>query len=221
VRLLFDTHTLLWWDENKLPASTVKMVQRADDVFVSAVTAWQIAIKAGLGKLVARGTVADAIADYGFRALPISVEHADRVKTLPAIHRDPFDRESTHCSIGTLGSTRSTKCTSASFMRRPTLTAGSIDSFVDVDRGDCNESRNVPADDEHGLVSGGRLYGLNEVLRPRSARIIRATSFATRSGPRPDRMDSATGSVRGYDRDVAQHVCSRTRTLPTAAWIIV
>ncbi len=59
---------------------------------MSAVTAWEIAIKSALGTIVARGTVADAIADYGFSPLPITVEHAEAVASLPPHHRDPFDR---------------------------------------------------------------------------------------------------------------------------------
>lgn len=92
MRLLFDTHAFIWWDNARLPKSLVASVQAADEVYVSAVTAWEIAIKSALGKIVARGSVADAIADYGFTSLPITVEHADAVSALPPHHRDPFDR---------------------------------------------------------------------------------------------------------------------------------
>jgi PIN domain nuclease of toxin-antitoxin system len=92
VRLVLDTHTLIWWDEGRLPRRVTAAIQRADVVFVSAVTAWEMAIKAALGKLVARGTVADALADYGFSPLPISIRHADAVRSLASHHRDPFDR---------------------------------------------------------------------------------------------------------------------------------
>ena len=61
-------------------------------MYVSAVTAWEIAIKSALGKIVVRGSVADAITDYGFVALPVTVDHADAVRALPPHHRDPFDR---------------------------------------------------------------------------------------------------------------------------------
>ena len=92
MRLLFDTHAFIWWDSGRLPPEVTASVQRADEVYVSAVTAWEIAIKSALGKIVARGTVADAIADYGFSPLPITVEHAEAVASLPPHHRDPFDR---------------------------------------------------------------------------------------------------------------------------------
>jgi PIN domain nuclease of toxin-antitoxin system len=92
VRLLLDTHTLIWWDDDRLPRAVVATIQAADVVFVSAATAWEISIKSALGKLVARGTVTEVIEDYGFSALPISVHHADAVRALPSHHRDPFDR---------------------------------------------------------------------------------------------------------------------------------
>jgi len=92
MRLVLDTHALIWWDEDRLPRRVTEAIQDADVVFVSAVTAWEIAIKAALGKLVARGRVEDALADYGFSSLPISVGHADAVRNLAPHHRDPFDR---------------------------------------------------------------------------------------------------------------------------------
>jgi len=92
VRLLLDTHTFLWWDQGDLQAGVVKRIQEAEEVFVSAATAWEIAIKSALGKLKTTGTVARAIADYGFDDLPILVSHADVVRSLPHHHRDPFDR---------------------------------------------------------------------------------------------------------------------------------
>jgi PIN domain nuclease of toxin-antitoxin system len=92
MRLLLDTHTLIWWDDDQLPRRVTATIQSADVVFVSAVTAWEIAIKSALGKLEARGTVEKVVADYGFSSLPISVRHADAVRTLAPHHRDPFDR---------------------------------------------------------------------------------------------------------------------------------
>jgi PIN domain nuclease of toxin-antitoxin system len=92
LKLLLDTHAFIWWDDGKLPAAVVRRIQRADQVLVSAVTAWEIAIKAGLGKMVARASVADAMADYGFLELPVRALHADALRSLPALHRDPFDR---------------------------------------------------------------------------------------------------------------------------------
>lgn len=90
--ILLDTHTFLLWDEAKLPAPVIKRIQAADEVYVSAASAWEIAIKAALGKIVVRASLAEAIKDYGFRALPITLEHGDEVRALPPHHRDPFDR---------------------------------------------------------------------------------------------------------------------------------
>ena len=90
--LLLDTHTFLWWDDDKLPRGVVRRIQAAREVYVSAASAWEVAIKAALGKIEAREALSSAIADYGFLPLPVSLEHADAVRTLPLHHRDPFDR---------------------------------------------------------------------------------------------------------------------------------
>ena len=90
--LLLDTHTFLWWDSGKLARAVVQRIQAAGDVYVSAASAWEIAIKASLGKIEADASVAAACRDYGFLPLAISLEHADAVRALPHHHRDPFDR---------------------------------------------------------------------------------------------------------------------------------
>jgi PIN domain nuclease of toxin-antitoxin system len=92
LKLLLDTHAFIWWDDGKLPQPVVRRIQRADQVLVSAVTAWEISIKASLGKLIARASVADALEDYGFLELPVRAIHTDALRALPPLHRDPFDR---------------------------------------------------------------------------------------------------------------------------------
>ncbi|MSP59985.1 MAG: type II toxin-antitoxin system VapC family toxin [Myxococcales bacterium] len=92
MRLLLDTHTFLRWDEDTLPRSVRRRIEVADEVFVSAASAWEIAIKSGLGKIVVKAPLGEAILDYGFTALPITFGHADAVRGLPLHHRDPFDR---------------------------------------------------------------------------------------------------------------------------------
>jgi PIN domain nuclease of toxin-antitoxin system len=89
---LLDTHTFLWWDEGVLPAPVSRRIRSADTVLVSAASAWEIAIKAGLGKIVVNASFAEAVADYGFGELPVRFVHAEFVRTLPPLHRDPFDR---------------------------------------------------------------------------------------------------------------------------------
>ena len=99
MRLLLDTHAFLWWLEGNLrvPATVRRAIQdAANDVIVSAATAWEITTKHRLGKLRMAAAVAEdvaaAIAAQGFEALPISVDDAARAGRLPGPHRDPFDR---------------------------------------------------------------------------------------------------------------------------------
>lgn len=92
MRLLLDTHAFLWWDDGKLPAKVVARIRDADEVYVRAATAWEIAIKSALGKIDVAAPVARALDDYAFRALAITLEHADAARSLPPRHRDPFDR---------------------------------------------------------------------------------------------------------------------------------
>lgn len=92
MKLLLDTHALVWWDSGELPRPVSRRIQEAEIVFVSAVAAWEIAIKSSLGRIVAKAPVESLLDDYGFQELPVSIRHADLVRTLPAHHRDPFDR---------------------------------------------------------------------------------------------------------------------------------
>jgi PIN domain nuclease of toxin-antitoxin system len=93
-RLLLDTEALIWWDENnpRLGGNARAAIQNAADVYVSAASAWEIAIKAALGKLRTTRRPAEAVIDGGFYELPISFEHAEAVGDLPPHHSDPFDR---------------------------------------------------------------------------------------------------------------------------------
>jgi PIN domain nuclease of toxin-antitoxin system len=95
MRLLLDTQVYLWYlaDSRKLPAQARRRIASAEDVFVSAASIWEAAIKVVTGKLQAAvEDLTDGIAASGFRELPVSVHHAARVATLPEHHRDPFDR---------------------------------------------------------------------------------------------------------------------------------
>jgi PIN domain nuclease of toxin-antitoxin system len=99
MRLLIDTHALLWWltDDPALPVSARKHLTRAGNtVLVSSASAWEIATKFRLGKLPDAG---DLLADFAgylsrerFESLPISTDHAVRAGLLPGPHKDPFDR---------------------------------------------------------------------------------------------------------------------------------
>lgn len=99
MRVLIDTHTFLWWldGDRRLSARARRRIgDAATDVFVSAASAWEIAIKAAAGKLPGALEVADDVAGcmagQGFRPLDITVAHAQRAGALPPLHRDPFDR---------------------------------------------------------------------------------------------------------------------------------
>jgi len=93
--LLLDTHALLWWlaDDPKLAAGARAAIARSDDqVFVSAATAWEIAIKVASGKLDAPDNLAEELREHRFQELPVRVDHALLAGALPEHHRDPFDR---------------------------------------------------------------------------------------------------------------------------------
>jgi PIN domain nuclease of toxin-antitoxin system len=96
MRILLDTHILLWWlkDDARLPAMADRLISDpANTIFVSAVSIWEIAIKSGLGRLVANpAAVEAALEPSGFMPLPVSTQHAVAVCELPNHHRDPFDR---------------------------------------------------------------------------------------------------------------------------------
>jgi PIN domain nuclease of toxin-antitoxin system len=93
VRLLLDTHVLIWWDQGaRLDRKAVQAIRDAEQVYVSAVSGWEIAIKASLGRLSTKRRTVDAVAEAGFEELPIRLAHTERVEALPWHHRDPFDR---------------------------------------------------------------------------------------------------------------------------------
>jgi PIN domain nuclease of toxin-antitoxin system len=95
MKLLLDTHAFLWWDANdaRLPEILRSAIASPkNDVFISAATVWEIAIKRALGKLIFGRPVGKSIEKYGFLSIPITVEHAEQAGELPQLHRDPFDR---------------------------------------------------------------------------------------------------------------------------------
>lgn len=99
MRLLLDTHALLWWldGDRRLSRKARAAIGEADNlIFVSAASAWELATKARLGKLPGAidvaTDVAGCLASQGFDELSISVLHAQRAGSLRVDHRDPFDR---------------------------------------------------------------------------------------------------------------------------------
>jgi PIN domain nuclease of toxin-antitoxin system len=95
VQLLLDTHAFLWWlnADSKLGLEARAAIADAgNDVYVSAATAWEIAVKRAGGSLDAPGDIVDWITRNDFIDLPITVEHAIASAELPPHHHDPFDR---------------------------------------------------------------------------------------------------------------------------------
>ncbi|MGH8705852.1 MAG: type II toxin-antitoxin system VapC family toxin [Burkholderiales bacterium] len=96
MKLLLDTHALLWYltTPEKLPAVAHRAIQSADnEVYASLASAWEIAIKVAIGRLEfdAQG-LERALPAVGVEPLGISFEHTARVANLPPHHHDPFDR---------------------------------------------------------------------------------------------------------------------------------
>jgi len=95
VKLLLDTHILLWWlnASTELSDEAIEMIASPEAiVFVSAVSIWEIRIKQSLGKVKVPEDFAEVLSAEAFEQLPVRFEHAHAVCTLPPLHRDPFDR---------------------------------------------------------------------------------------------------------------------------------
>jgi PIN domain nuclease of toxin-antitoxin system len=95
VRLLADTHAALWLlgEDQRLSAHADELLtDPRNEVLLSAAVVWEVAIKRSLGKLDAPDGFARQLVDGGAVALPIGIDHARAVRSLPWHHRDPFDR---------------------------------------------------------------------------------------------------------------------------------
>lgn len=98
MRVLLDTHTLLWFHagDRRLSKSARAAIEDQDtELVVSAISVWEMAIKASLRRLQLPTSVGAYVTEkvrQGYRLLPVSAMHAARVEELPWHHRDPFDR---------------------------------------------------------------------------------------------------------------------------------
>jgi PIN domain nuclease of toxin-antitoxin system len=98
MRLLLDTHVLIWWfnEPSRLSQKAYSLLRGSgNSIFVSAAAAWELAIKVNSGKVDALSLISDLashVAEEGFAELPISMQQAVRAGLLPRHHRDPFDR---------------------------------------------------------------------------------------------------------------------------------
>ena len=94
-RLLLDTHAFLWWlvDVSKLAdGARAAIADSRNEVFVSAITGWEIAVNRAKGRMSAPDNLLTMIDDRGFTHLPLTFHHAEQAANLPMHHRDPFDR---------------------------------------------------------------------------------------------------------------------------------
>lgn len=98
MRLLLDTHALLWWfsEDPALSLTARREITSSTEVVVSAASAWEIATKFRLGRLPSATELVDDFSGYllrdGFGSLAVSVQHGLRAGMLPGPHQDPFDR---------------------------------------------------------------------------------------------------------------------------------
>jgi len=99
MKLLLDTHAALWWVNEHEKLSSVAKALLSDDshsLYISIVSAWEVAIKTSLGKLYDfDGSVKEFLAEMEINPivfLPVKKRHIEIVETLPFHHRDPFDR---------------------------------------------------------------------------------------------------------------------------------
>ena len=99
MRLLLDTHALLWWllgDDALSLAAQTAVSDPENESFVSAASAWEISTKHKLGRLPEAGRLLPdfdgIVSEHGFAELPVTIRQAGRAGGLPLLHKDPFDR---------------------------------------------------------------------------------------------------------------------------------
>jgi PIN domain nuclease of toxin-antitoxin system len=93
-RLLLDSHVFLWWStgDARIRAPLRRVILDAAEVYVSLASLWELAIKISIGKLRVGVSLRYAVHVNRFVALPVSLDHVERVTMLPPHHGDPFDR---------------------------------------------------------------------------------------------------------------------------------
>ncbi|MBI5162419.1 MAG: type II toxin-antitoxin system VapC family toxin [Magnetospirillum sp.] len=93
MRLLLDSHVFLWWQADDPRLSTgIRRSIVGSQVWISAATVWEIAIKVAAGRLDVPEPPVPAILRNGFTPLDVTFAHAERAAALPPYHGDPFDR---------------------------------------------------------------------------------------------------------------------------------
>ncbi len=99
MRVLLDTHAFLWWimDSPLLPPASRKIIEDGtNELYLSAASGWEIAIKAARGRLQLPAAperfMAEQLVQNSIQVLPVQMSHALHVYSLPPYHQDPFDR---------------------------------------------------------------------------------------------------------------------------------
>lgn len=93
-RFLLDSNVVVFLDHDpgRLSSRTMDRIDAAGRVYVSAVTGWELSIKQASGALRMNAPVSRIVESLGLLELPVTIRHGEAVKTLPTLHRDPFDR---------------------------------------------------------------------------------------------------------------------------------
>lgn len=95
MRVLLDTHIYIWKvaNDRRMPQDFREMIAKAEQVFVSTASIWELSIKSARGKLEPNGERAiDELNEQPVTVLPVQLKHALAVRAMPDLHRDPFDR---------------------------------------------------------------------------------------------------------------------------------
>ena len=95
MRLLLDSHTLVWWRAGSARLSAAArdaIIDPANELLISIAALWELTIKISSGKLVLSADLETTVREEGVLVLPVDFAHLARLGTLPRLHRDPFDR---------------------------------------------------------------------------------------------------------------------------------
>lgn len=93
-RFLLDSNVVVFLDHDpgRLSSRTMDRIDAAGQVYMSAVTGWELSIKQASGTLRMNAPVSRIVESLGLLELPVTIRHGEAVRTLPMLHRDPFDR---------------------------------------------------------------------------------------------------------------------------------
>ena len=96
MKLLLDTHVLLWAAADELPSSALEyIVEEENELFFSSASIWEVVIKRGLNRsdfCIDPGLLLSGLIENGYKQIQITAEHALLTGSMPLFHKDPFDR---------------------------------------------------------------------------------------------------------------------------------